>query len=93
MVEFFHECFEQQLEDFTAEVMPTPPTDALRDAAVAARSPLPESETDEIDQAIQEVITMEVDDPLATVMREKVLEQEKVRQADYDAWKQSFLTI
>ena len=93
MVDFFLECFEQQLEDFAAEVTPTPLTDALLDATVAAPSPLPESETDEIDQAIQEVITMEVDDPLTTVMREKVLEQEKIRQADYDAWKQSFLTI
>jgi hypothetical protein len=93
MVEFFLECFEQQLEDLTAEVTTTPRTDALPDATVAAPSPLPEFETDEIDQAIQEVITTEVDGPLTTVMREKVLEQEKIGQADYDAWKQSFLTI
>jgi hypothetical protein len=93
MVEFFLECFEQQLEDFAAEVTPTPATDSLLDATFAEPSPLAESETDTIDQAIQEVTTTEADDPLNTVMREKMLEQDKIRQAEYDVWKQSFLTI
>jgi Fic family protein/molecular chaperone DnaK (HSP70) len=93
MVDFFLEGFEQQLEDFTAEVTPTLSAEALLDETVAVPSPLPASETDEIDQAIREVITTEADDPLTTVMREKVLEQNKIRQADYEARKQNFLTI
>jgi Fic family protein len=144
MVEFFIECFEQQIEDFTADRIASTETDDVSNTIEATSGVLPKSATDRIDEVIQEigvaqepnvslpktetddaieqaikevaieespvvstkieiqyarlqavqpVVTAESDDPLAAIMREKILEQDKIRHAEYDAWRQSFLTI
>jgi fido (protein-threonine AMPylation protein) len=90
LVEFMIDCFEQQLEDLTAPavVEPAPePAEAapVSDKVAAAMVP--------IVTALEEVGIPETDDPLATIMRSKVVEQQKKVEADYEAWKQSVLTI
>lgn len=92
MVEFFLECFEQQLDDFAIDIREAP-AEASGEVTVAVPPSLPEAETGLIDQAIQEIATPQIDSPLAAVMHEKILHQNEIRQATYDAWKQSFLTI
>ncbi len=143
MVEFFIECFGQQLEEFTtagttAAVAIEDFTDTIEEhkqpvgglepdqregieeIAPSAQAQSAISITDPenaIEEAIKEVgisegtsaretgipfaledtsqpaTATEIEDPLSAVMREKVLEQERMRHADYNAWKQSFLTI
>jgi hypothetical protein len=90
LVEFMVDCFEQQLEDLTAPavVEPAPePAEAApaSDKVAAAMGP--------IVTALEEVGISESDDPLATIMRSKVVEQQNKVEAEYEAWKQSVLTI
>ena len=95
MVVFFAECFEQQLDDFNSNNLLA---ESLGEGEPKDVSPttLPivaGIKVDTIARAIQEVQPSVFDNPLVTVMRQKLLEQEKIKQAEYEAWKQSILTI
>jgi hypothetical protein len=90
LIEFIIDCFEQQLDDLTA------PVPAERAPEPSAESPAPDkvaAEMGPIITALEEVGIVESDDPLATIMRSKVVEQQKKVEAEYEAWKQSVLTI
>jgi hypothetical protein len=90
MVEFFIDFFQEQLTEFSA-VPVLAETEV--DATVAA-PPLPlDSTTDVIDQAMREIGPTSLEGPLAAVMKEKIRRYQQVRLVEYDAWKQSFLTV
>jgi len=87
MVEFVIDCLEQQLSELVAP--PSPPTEAQM---VSTLEPIePALERDPITTALQDVGVAE--DPLLSVMKAKVVQREKAIEAEYDAWKQSVLTI
>lgn len=41
----------------------------------------------------EKAVPLEKEDPLTAIMKLKVLELENIKKAEYDAWKQSFLTV
>jgi Fic family protein/molecular chaperone DnaK (HSP70) len=89
LLELVIECFEQQLADLVA------PSDALDEVANTAGPPQPSPaiEADPIATALVDAGVMEADDPLTAIMSTKVAEQQKTIEAEYEAWKQSVLTI
>jgi molecular chaperone DnaK (HSP70)/fido (protein-threonine AMPylation protein) len=105
LVEFFIECFEPQLEEFLAfSGSKQTIIEEKEDATTAILPPPPISETDLIEQAIQEISqpettqppiqeSVDIDGPLAAVMKEKMLERKQIKRAVYEAWIQSFKTI
>jgi len=90
MVEFFVEFFEEQLAEFTR---PPVQAEVVIDATVAVLPSPSKSETDAIDQVMREIGPTPSESPLASIMKEKILHRNKVRLANYEAWKQSFLTV
>ncbi len=93
MVEFFVECFEQQLEDFRLPESVTAPAETKAEKTPAITPLVLQSEIATIDRAIREVGLEETENPLVSVMQQKLLEENKIREARYEAWKQSLLTI
>jgi len=89
-VEFFLDFFQEQLSEFSS--VPVLP-EAEIDSTTAAPPTVSDSKPDAIDEAIREVRPASPEGPLAAVMREKIRRYQEVRLAEYDAWRQSFLTV
>jgi len=90
MVEFFIDFFQEQLTEFSS----VPVSAAVEIDATVAAPPLPsDSNTDVIDQAMREIGPSSLESPLAAIMKEKIRHHKEVRLAEYDAWRQSFLTV
>jgi hypothetical protein len=90
LVEFIIDCFEQQLAELTSPHLPAATVESS-DAIAPAETAAPE--VNPIVAVLEEVGVGEAEDPLAAIMKSKVVEQQKHIEAEYEAWKQSILTI
>lgn len=90
LVEFMIDCFEQQLAELTA---PAITTDVAESVETVAAPDTAVVDVNPIVAVLEEVGVGEADDPLAAIMKSKVVEQQKNIEAEYEAWKQSILTI
>lgn len=90
LVEFVMECFQEQLAEFeTASEVSS--DDLTTKPSVTFEA---DKEVDDpIVAVLHEVGVPELEDPLAAIMKGKVLERQKAMEAEYDAWKQSMLIL
>lgn len=89
LLEFMIDCFEQQLEDLVA-----PSSPLVENVTVDVTEPATQVvEVDPIVSVLENIGVGEADDPLTAIMKTKVVERQKTIEAEYDAWKQSVLTI
>jgi hypothetical protein len=87
MVEFVIDCFDQQLSDLVP-----PPAPATEAQLVPVPEPIaPAHERDPITTALEDIGVGE--DLLISLVRTKVVQRQKAIEAEYEAWKQSVLTI
>jgi len=83
------ECFEQQLAELAG-----PPTAAVeKNAEASILPPAAPVEMGPIADVLVDVGVADADDPLTAIMKSKVVERAKTSEAEYEAWKQSVLTI
>jgi Fic family protein len=90
LVEFMIDCFEQQLAEITA---PTTPVRLPEPVETVAASDKGTVVVNPIVSALEQAGIGEAEDPLSVIMKTKVVEQQKNVEAEYEAWKQSVLTI
>ncbi len=94
LLEFMIECFEQQFEELLAPVdSPEVSAESENVTVAAVGSPAQAVKVDPIATVLAEAGVAEVDDPLTMIMKTKVVERQKTIEAEYQAWKQSFLTV
>lgn len=90
LVEFMIDCFEQQLAELTAPAVPTTVAEP-QETVAPSENAVPD--VNPIVAVLEEVGVGEADDPLAAIMKSKVVEQQRNVESEYEAWKQSVLTI
>ena len=88
LVDFLIECFQQQMDEIKSveigeEKNPTKIEVTMVEPAKA----------DPIKDAFIEIGMSMVDDPLKLVMNEQLKEINKIKEAEYDSWKQAFATL
>ena len=89
LIEFMVDCFDQQLATLLAP--PSPPLEEAPEVVtIPARALV---EIDPIGAVLEEAGVVEPDDPLTAIMKTKVVERQRTIEAEYDAWRQSVLTI
>jgi hypothetical protein len=89
LIDFMIDCFDQQVTDLAV-----PPSSNLEIAVATVETPaVTLIESDPIAAVLEEAGVVEADDPLSAVMKTKVVEFQKTIEAEYEAWKQSVLTI
>jgi hypothetical protein len=89
LVEFMIDCFDQQIGDLADP--PASPFEKLVEAVVTRASI--HVDVDPIVAVLEEAGVVDADDPLTAIMKAKVVERQRTVEADYEAWKQSVLTI
>lgn len=88
LIDFMLDCFEQQMSNLIS-----PKTSLSEElAAVASLASVP-VDADPLVAVLEEAGAVEPEDPLTVIMKAKVIERHRTIEAEYNAWRQSVLTI
>lgn len=88
LVEFVIECFRHQLDELRHE---TKLGDIVPEETIS--EPVEPKKEDPIRDAFIEIGLPLSDDPLRIVMKERIQEISKIKEAEYESWKQAFSTV